>query len=225
MNDATTFESAGFATVRDVLSPSDCDSLTMQLASMHHGAPGQRMHLDNAWCRSMAVRLRSSDALASLIPAGHVAVQCISFEKSGALNWLVPAHQDLSIPVARRVEHDDLIGWSLKDECLFVQPPEPVLRSLVVVRLSLDACGDDDGPLEVVPGTHALGRVPAREIRALRRGSTAVRCTHSRGDAFVMRPLLIHASSKATGSSRRRVLHFVYGPRQLPCNLQWSRTA
>jgi len=38
-----------------------------------------------------------------------------------------------------------------------------------------------------------------------------------------MRPLLLHASSKGTGTSRRRVLHFLFGPRDLPLGLQWQR--
>jgi hypothetical protein len=37
-----------------------------------------------------------------------------------------------------------------------------------------------------------------------------------------MRPLALHASSKATGTSRRRVLHFVFGSAGLPYGLQWE---
>jgi hypothetical protein len=37
-----------------------------------------------------------------------------------------------------------------------------------------------------------------------------------------MRPLLLHASSKASGSSLRRVLHFLFGPRDLPHGLRWQ---
>jgi len=43
----------------------------------------------------------------------------------------------------------------------------------------------------------------------------------ARGDALLMRPLVLHASSKASGTSRRRVLHFVFGPQALPCGLAW----
>lgn len=42
---------------------------------------------------------------------------------------------------------------------------------------------------------------------------------------LLMRPLALHASSKATGSSRRRVLHFVYGPLALPYGLRWPSIA
>jgi len=39
---------------------------------------------------------------------------------------------------------------------------------------------------------------------------------------LLMRPLLLHASSKSSGSSRRRVLHFLFGPPVLPCGLRWA---
>ena len=43
------------------------------------------------------------------------------------------------------------------------------------------------------------------------------------GFAMLMRPLLLHASSKARGASRRRVLHFLFGPRQLRLGLAWAK--
>ena len=39
---------------------------------------------------------------------------------------------------------------------------------------------------------------------------------------MLMRLLLLHASSKATGASRRRVLHFLFGPPRLPLGLAWA---
>jgi len=36
-----------------------------------------------------------------------------------------------------------------------------------------------------------------------------------------MRPLLLHASSKAHTPRHRRVLHFVFGPPALPLGLHW----
>src|SRR5581483_5304455 len=43
----------------------------------------------------------------------------------------------------------------------------------------------------------------------------------TRGGAMLMRPLLLHASSKVTVDSTRRVLHFVFGPEHLPVGLRW----
>jgi hypothetical protein len=39
---------------------------------------------------------------------------------------------------------------------------------------------------------------------------------------LVMRPLLLHASSKATSLTPRRVLHFLFGPPSLPLGLEWQ---
>jgi hypothetical protein len=40
---------------------------------------------------------------------------------------------------------------------------------------------------------------------------------------LVLKPLLLHASSKASMPSQRRVLHFVFGPPVLPFGLEWPQ--
>lgn len=49
-------------------------------------------------------------------------------------------------------------------------------------------------------------------------------CTVAKGGALLMKPLLLHSSSKSSGLGQRRVLHFVFGPRTLPCGLRWAFT-
>jgi ectoine hydroxylase-related dioxygenase (phytanoyl-CoA dioxygenase family) len=184
---------------------------------------GTRCLLPLAWCAALACRLRLHPALSGLIPAGHVAVQCTYFEKSASRNWLVPIHQDLSIPVACRVDAPGLRGWSEKEGALFVQAPAELLAQLVAVRVHLDACGADDGPLRVLPGSHRLGLVAPEAAVLARNAAAEVTCEAAPGDALVMRPLLLHASSKASGQSRRRVLHFVFGPPLLTHGLAWRQ--
>ncbi len=60
-------------------------------------------------------------------------------------------------------------------------------------------------------------------------GAVKVRDAHGevtavvkRGGVLAMRPLLLHASSKALAPSFRRVLHFVFGPPTLPLGLRWG---
>jgi hypothetical protein len=36
-----------------------------------------------------------------------------------------------------------------------------------------------------------------------------------------MRPLVLHASSKSITNAQRRVLHYVFGPTELPWGLRW----
>jgi len=133
----------------------------------------------------------------------------------------VSVHQDLSIPVAERVDAEGLRGWSEKEGSLQVQPPVEVLEQLVAVRLHIDPCNEDDGPLRVVPASHLQGIVSPESAVRERDAKGEVFCTAQPGDALVMRPLLLHASSKARASSRRRVLHFLFGPPTLPHGLRW----
>lgn len=210
------FASDGYVVVPGVLTPAYCARLAASVA-VGAGAAGSRSLLAHDWCAALAIELRRHPALRGLIPADHVAVQCNYFEKSASCNWLVPLHQDLSIPVAQRVDAAGLRGWSEKEGELFVQVPSELLGQLIALRLHLDPCGADDGPLKVVPGSHAAGRMPPGAVP----DRPALAIEAGVGDVLLMRPLLLHASSKSAGSSRRRVLHLVFGPPALPHGLRW----
>ena len=212
----------GFAVVPQVLTASACDALAERVAGGTSASGGTRSLLQQDWCRTLAVQLRQHPLLAPLLAPGMVAVQCTYFEKSSARNWLVPVHQDLSIPVAHRVDHPSLGPWSEKEGTLFVQPPTAVLQQLIAVRVHIDACTAADGPLRVVVGSNQLGKLDAEAAAAARQTHAEQVCTVARGGALLMRPLLLHASSKSTGSSQRRVLHFLFGPAALPLGLQWQ---
>ena len=214
-------EQNGFALLPSILPPSALSSLDLPELT-ERGRGGSRCLLDQPWCADLARQLLQHPALRDLIPDDHVAVQCTYFEKSATRNWLVAVHQDLSIPVATQLEHPELRGWSHKDGSHFVQAPREVLEQLLAVRVHLDDCGPDDGPLRVVPATHTQGIIDAHRAVELRDASGETECAMERGDALAMRPLLLHASSKGRGNSRRRVLHFVFGPPALPFGLRWQ---
>lgn len=218
---ATPFNAAGWISIEGVLSPLECAAIADSITPSAAPSGGTRALLAQPWCQQLAARIRLESPLAALIPPEFVAVQCTYFEKSAAKNWLVPWHQDLSIPVAERVEHSALSGWSEKEGGLFVHAPPGVLEQLIAVRLHLDVCSATDGPLKVLPGTHLLGRLSPAAVESLRCERAEVACLANMGGAIVLRPLLVHASSKANGASRRRVLHFVFGPAALPCGLRW----
>lgn len=214
------FLSNGFAVVPAVVSSDECAELASKVSPFDSQSGGTRCLLRETWCRELSDRLLKHSVLNELLFGSPVAVQYTYFEKSAARNWLVAPHQDLSIPVATRVDHPAHRGWSEKEGTTYVQPPTDVLEALIAVRLHLDACTTDDGPLRVARGTHRLGRIRQADASGLMK--TAVACPVESGAALVMRPLLLHASSKASGTSLRRVLHFVFGPRTLPNGLKWA---
>ncbi len=185
------------------------------------GEAGSRTLLERPLVRALAAELRRHPALAAILQDLRC-VQCTLFAKTATRNWLVPLHQDLSIPVAERVPAPEVTGWSLKDDCLFAQPPDAVLEALVAVRLQLDPASPGDGALWVVAGSHGAGRLTVEQALTLRRLHGEVPCPVPCGGALVLRPLLLHRSSRQTGEGPRRVLHFLYGPAALPFGLRWA---
>ena len=214
---------SGFAILPSVLSDTECDGLDDVLQRRPLGKAGSRNLLDTQWCADLSVRLRNSPALKQLL-SPLVAVQCTYFDKNADVNWLVSVHQDLSIPVKARIDGCGLTGWNVKEGRTFVQAPVDVLENLIAVRLHLDDSGPDNGPLRVVPRSHLLGRLPSDVQAACRLEFGEVECHVPRGGALFMKPLLLHASSKTTGTRPRRVLHFLFGPKELPFGLEWALT-
>ena len=210
----------GFMLVRSLLSDAECEDIARSLGAADTRGAGSRRLLDEAWCADIAGKVLAHPDVREALPARARAVQCTFFEKSVARNWLVPIHQDLSIPVSGRVDHAALSGWSEKEGAIFVQAPDNVLEQMLAVRVHVDHCSPEDGPLRIVPGSHERGRIaPAQAAIAGRTAGVVVPA--KRGDALLMRPLVLHASSKSSGSSLRRVLHFVFGPEVLPYGLAW----
>ncbi|MBN9420740.1 MAG: phytanoyl-CoA dioxygenase family protein [Candidatus Eremiobacteraeota bacterium] len=136
----------------------------------------------------------------------------ILFDKTPLSNWKVGWHQDVTLACPVRFERAGWTNWTVKDGVPHVQPPVAVLEQMVTVRLHLDDCGADNGPLRVVPGSHRLGRLSAEEIQARVATSEAVECVCRAGEVLRMRPLLVHSSGSATRPGRRRVVHLEFCP-------------
>ncbi|PTT88701.1 phytanoyl-CoA dioxygenase [Pelomonas sp. HMWF004] len=215
----------GFKRLNDVLDAAARQAVIDKLAALPAGSAGQRDLLDLPWCCDLSQRLRRLPEVQACLPAGAVAVQCTLFEKSPDRNWLVPPHQDLAIPVAHRVEHPQLRGWSVKEGRHFVLAPAEVLDQVLGLRLHLDDAAQADGGLRFIPGSHRAGVLDEREAALWRQRVGEVSADAHAGDVLLMRPLALHASSKATAMGRRRVLHFVFGPAELPFGLQWPAVA
>ena len=111
---------------------------------------------------------------------------------------------------------------SVKDGVVHMQPPAEVLAGMVTVRVHLDDCAADNGPVRVLPRTHSLGKLSQDQIEHLRGEVTEVACTARRGGLLAFRPLLLHASSASTSPRRRRVAHFEFAAADLPGALDWQ---
>lgn len=148
-------------------------------------------------------------------------VRGIFFDKTPDANWKVAWHQDLTITVKEKHDVEGFSAWSRKEEVWHVQPPVEILENMVTARLHLDDCDETNGPLQVVSGSHQSGRLTAQMISEFRDARPVVTCTAQKGDALLMRPLLLHASSPAKTAKHRRVIHIEFAADDLPASLQW----
>lgn len=152
-------------------------------------------------------------------------VRAIYFNKSADSNWLVAWHQDLTLALRERREVEGFGPWSVKDGVPHVQPPVELLEQMVTVRLHFNDADETNGALRVVSGSHRLGRLSPEQIEEMRRGESEVVCSASAGDALLMRPLILHASSRSVSMRPRRVLHIEYAAFSLPMGLEWYDAA
>lgn len=210
----------GFELVPALLNEQQLFSLRDQLA-VETGA-GQRGLLSHPAVSELA-RSPSIIALMSRHLGGQATpVRAILFDKSNDTNWLVPWHQDLTIAVMERADVEGYGPWSVKDGVPHVQPPVGVLRQMLTIRIHLDDCDATNGPLQVIPGSHKAGRLDSAAIQDWRACVKPVLCEAKAGDALLMRPLLLHASSRSTAMDRhRRVLHIEYAACELASPLRW----
>jgi ectoine hydroxylase-related dioxygenase (phytanoyl-CoA dioxygenase family) len=101
----------------------------------------------------------------------------------------------------------------------------PVLERMLTVRLHLDDCGVDNGPLRVLRSSHAHGWLTDEQIERWEQTGEEVGCLVPKGGALLMRPLLLHASRRAEKPRHRRVIHLEYAADPLPHGLKWFEAA
>lgn len=150
------------------------------------------------------------------------AVRVLLFDKTPLSNWKVAWHQDVTIAVAQHTGVEGWGPWSRKEGVWHVRPPAPVLAEMLTVRLHLDACGAENGPVRVIPGSHRLGRLSDAEIEAAARDGVPIDCLSPTGGLLLMRPLIVHSSAPATSPSHRRVLHVEFAADPLPDGFEWA---
>jgi ectoine hydroxylase-related dioxygenase (phytanoyl-CoA dioxygenase family) len=148
--------------------------------------------------------------------------RAILFDKTADTNWKVPWHQDTTIAVAERHDVPGFGPWSVKDGVTHVQPPADILARMVTVRVHLDDCGPENGPVRVLPRTHRSGVLSREEIERLRVATKEETAVVARGGLLVFVPLLLHASSPAERPGHRRVAHFEFAGDELPGGLRWQ---
>lgn len=219
----------GYAVVPDAIAPATVDALLAAVAPGAGAAPGARGGVRHLLRDVPAVRaLAASPAVRGVAEAalgpGAFAVRGLLFDKTPGANWKVVWHQDLTIAVRERREVPGFGPWTEKDGVPHVQPPAALLARMVAVRVHLDDCTADNGPVRVLPGSHGAGRLAPPEVDRWRAATPEVVCTVPRGGILAFHSLLLHASSPARAPAHRRVVHVEFAAAEwaeLPGGLAW----
>ncbi|MFO0849543.1 MAG: phytanoyl-CoA dioxygenase family protein [Gemmataceae bacterium] len=216
----------GFAVLPAALSASEVDHLLLAVEPFLAALGRVKGGVRDVFARVPAVRAVAASPLLRrlaepVLGADCVAVNATLFDKADGRNWKVPYHQDVTIRVRERRPVPGFETWWEKDRVPHVWPPAAVLERMLAVRVHLDDCGPDNGPLRVLPSSHRDGILSAEQIEDWKGRVAEQTLTVGRGGVVLMRPLLLHASSTAAAPARRRVLHVEYAAPELPGGLAW----
>ena len=185
-----------------------------------HGIRGadKKFHTISQLAQSNEFINLASSILGSL---PHI-VRVIFFDKTPEKNWLVTWHQDKTIALNKKASISGWGPWSVKDDTHHVQPSLEVLNKMVTFRLHLDDANENNGCLKVIPKSHELGILTQQELTKVVNNQEPYLCEVSEGDLVLMKPHILHSSSKSKNPGHRRVVHVEYSNYQLPENFKWA---
>ncbi len=204
----------GFSVIHDVFSSSECTRILDHLSTWEIGRSraGTRHLMTCPAVFSLANDSRLIALASMALSERAIPYRATLFEKSPRSNWLVPWHQDTALPLSEKLDGSEWGPWSNKFGVKYAHAPSWALEKVVTLRVHLDPCGLENGPLRVIPGCHKNGVLTDDQIGAIAKSQAPVECTVPAGGVLLIRPLIIHASSKCKSKIPRRILHIEYAP-------------
>jgi ectoine hydroxylase-related dioxygenase (phytanoyl-CoA dioxygenase family) len=202
----------GYSIIEKVFSDRECEALVSALATtgVERGRAGARHLMAHPLVNATAYDPRLLEIAKQWLGNRAIPYRATLFEKSGLANWLVVWHQDTALPLSSVNDSPEWGPWSRKETLIYAHAPTWALSRTIALRVHLDASTPENGPLRVIPGSHANGVLTDEGVFAMARDQTPVDCLVPRGGVLAMRPLLIHSSSKLKADLPRRVLHIEY---------------
>jgi ectoine hydroxylase-related dioxygenase (phytanoyl-CoA dioxygenase family) len=205
----------GYGIVSGCLSSSEADEIagTLSTDSVSRSRAGARHLMGHSVVFALAYDRRLIELAMEWLGGVAIPFRATLFEKSSSANWLIPWHQDTALPLESRFDMAGWGPWSEKAGALYAHAPGWALSRVIALRVHLDASESDNGPLRVVPGSHAAGVLSDQAVMELVSTNDPVECCARQGGVIAMRPLIVHSSSKARSERSRRVLHIEYADR------------
>lgn len=224
-------ETHGVAVVPEVMRAVEVEELRRVANSLLMADERRRVGVRQAIQRAPEIgevleRSSFGELLNAACGVGSRVVRAVVFDKTAESNWMVPWHQDATVAVMERREIPGFGPWAVKDGEHHCQPPLHVLKSIVTIRVHLDDCPMEVGPLRVVARSHTRGLLDAREIEECVESGRVIDTPVNAGDVVLTTPLAVHSSRRSTlAGARRRVLHLDCSNITLPGGLQWAEAS
>jgi ectoine hydroxylase-related dioxygenase (phytanoyl-CoA dioxygenase family) len=205
-------EEQGFAVVPSVLSTRELIPILVSIADLEppRGRAGIRHVLSHPTVKVVAQNPRLVEMAQAILGSSAFPFRATMFDRIPESSRLISWHQDTALPLQEKIETPGWGPWSVKEGVIYAHAPATALEQVLALRLHLDDCTEENGPLRVIPGTHGIGVLSDEEIERHATYQEPVECLVPRGGVVAMRPLVIHASSKARLQAPRRVLHLEY---------------
>jgi ectoine hydroxylase-related dioxygenase (phytanoyl-CoA dioxygenase family) len=215
----------GIEIISDLVSSDDINSIITQVDNCNESMPKHGIRNAEKKFSSINQLINSKNILNaahSILGKQPQLVRAIYFDKTPDKNWLVTWHQDKTVALNHKFSSDGWGPWTVKDKTHHVQPPIDVLNNMITFRVHLDKANEDNGCLKVIPNSHKLGLLKQDEITKAVNSNKSLSCIVEAGDTIVMRPQILHSSSKSTITDHRRVVHIEFSSYDLPNNVRWA---
>ena len=212
----------GYALADILLARHQCEHIAASLPAVTGaGRGGISNLLSHPTVRQLLLHQKLGGYVWSVIGRDLVAVKATLFDRTAETNWRTQWHQDRTVAVKERLSVEGFGLWSTEAGVLHADAPPAVLAQMIAIRIYLDECGAENGPMRVIPGSHRSGKLPDDAMaRTVAHGQIVEVCA-PQGALVVMRPLLVRASSTARAPQHQRVLHIEFAPAEAISPLEW----
>jgi len=213
-----TFEENGRIWFRELLPKTDIDFLSKSFSQTE---TSQRISNSSKLTKYISQHTALSAALNTLLPDPKP-VRVIAFNKSENKTWSLPWHQDRVIQVNQKHTLSGYTNWTKKSGTWHCEPPLDILENMLFVRVHLDDCTPENGPMEIALRSHKLGNIPSNHTANHAANLETELCLAEPGDVLVLKMNMLHRSTAATTPSSRRALRIDFANSTLPAPLEWA---
>jgi hypothetical protein len=221
----------GFTAIQSVFTSAEVDSIVSDFSqSLVIGRPGvldqggriyAARNILQLWPQVANIWRRSplSEILRHVLGPKFGLVRVLFFDKPPDQSWSLPWHKDITIAVQNnRIPSGEFQHPTTKSGVPHVEACQSVLGGMLTARIHLDDVTEENGPMQVIPGSHLTGKNASMDES---KGRTFFA---KAGDVLLIRPLVEHNSlpSRAGTDQHRRILHLEFADSpHLPDGYEW----